>query len=65
MRLKRLILYGLAVIPSERALGRLRKGVAISGGTTAPAKVKLLNVKTKPTLSKNKKVKHLIEIAKS
>ena len=33
-------------VPSERALTRLRDGVSIRGGRTAPAKIELLKVKT-------------------
>lgn len=50
--------------PSKRAIERLRKGVAISGGTTAPAKVKQLNVRTEPRLSTNRKGKCPKEVAK-
>ncbi len=43
-------------VPSKRALERLRNGVAIPGGKTAPAKIKQLNVKTAhiPTAKKKK-----------
>lgn len=51
-------------IPSKRALERLRKGVAISGGTTAPARVKQLNLKTQPNFSTNRKEKYPKEVAK-
>ncbi|MCE2399332.1 rRNA pseudouridine synthase [Candidatus Poribacteria bacterium] len=42
-------------IPSKRALERLRNGIAIPGGKTAPAKIKQLNVKTVPPSSANSK----------
>lgn len=51
-------------VPSKRALGRLRSGIAISGGTTAPAKIKHLNTKTATKLSKKKNSKNTGEIAK-
>lgn len=40
---------------SKRALDRLRNGVAIPGGNTAPAKIKQLNVKNPPARSTNNK----------
>lgn len=45
---------------SKRALDRLRNGVAIPGGNTAPAKIKQLNVKNPPkrsTINKRQKNK--------
>lgn len=51
-------------VPSKRALERLRNGIAISGGRTAPAKIKLLNVKTVSTSSTNKNIRNTGEIAK-
>lgn len=40
-------------VPSQRALERLRNGVAIHGGKTAPAKIKQLDVKAAPMPSAN------------
>ncbi len=51
-------------IPSKRALERLRKGVAIPGGITAPAKVKQLPVTAHPILSTNRTSRHPKEVAK-
>lgn len=42
-------------VPTDRALDRLRNGISIPGGTTSPAKIKLLNVKhTQASTAKNK-----------
>ena len=51
-------------VPSKRALERLRKGIAISGGTTAPAKIEQLNAKTASQLSTNRNVRNTDKIAK-
>ena len=51
-------------VPSKRALDRLRGGVAIPGGKTAPAKIKQLNVKTASTLPTHKKRNKDGEVAK-
>ena len=40
---------------TNRSLDRLRSGVPIPGGTTSPAKIKLLNVKHTSTSTANKK----------
>ncbi len=46
-------------VPSKRALERLRNGVAIPSGKTAPAKIKQLNVKTAHIpIAKKKKTKN-------
>ncbi|MDE0483899.1 MAG: pseudouridine synthase [Candidatus Poribacteria bacterium] len=42
-------------VPTDRALDRLRNGISIPGGTTSPAKIKLLNVKhTQASTAKKK-----------
>lgn len=51
-------------IPGKRALQRLRKGLAIPGGMTSPARVKLLNVDTQPIFSSKRKEKHPKKVAK-
>jgi 23S rRNA pseudouridine2605 synthase len=51
-------------VPSKSALDRLRSGIAIPGGKTAPAKIKQLNVKTAPTLPTHKKINKDGEVAK-
>lgn len=42
-------------VPSNHAIERLRNGIDIPGGQTAPAKIKQLNVKNVPIPTKNKK----------
>ena len=42
-------------IPTDRALDRLRSGIAIPGGTTSPAKIRRLNVKHTPKSTVQKK----------
>ena len=51
-------------VPSKSALDRLRSGIAIPGGKTAPAKIKQLNVKTAPILPTHKKINKNGEVAK-
>ncbi len=51
-------------IPSKRALERLRNGIAIPGGKTAPAKIKQLNVKTASTPSAKSKINKNTVVAK-
>ena len=51
-------------VPSKRALERLRYGIAISGGMTAPAKIQQLNVKTVSKLSTQRKIRNSGEIPK-
>ena len=43
--IKKTYLVWLNGVPTDRALDRLRSGVAIPGGVTSPAKIKQLNVK--------------------
>ncbi len=51
-------------IPSKRALERLRNGVAITGGKTAPAKIEELEVTATSVLSKNRKRGNTAGVAK-
>lgn len=51
-------------VPSNRALDRLRNGVAIHGGITAPARIAELKVNSQSEVSANKRIGNIGEVAK-